>query len=225
MQNKLIGAAMIAAMATGALAGGTNLVTNGSFETPGPGFLLFQGWQNFGGGVFADASVEVPAQDGTTSVKMFGEFTGVQNDQVLIQTVPGISAGETYTLSAYAWHNDFDAVQPGNLVLLQMVFQNDSGGAIEAIEQVAIAPNSTPTNQWNLVELSGIAPPNTSQILVALLHLQLDGEATGATFWDNVKLIEGSTGGGCDNPADFNGDGVLNFFDIQAFLNAFQQGC
>ena len=224
MRTKTISAAVLAAVAATAVAGGPNLVTNGSFETPGPGFLLFQGWQNFGGGVFADASVEVPAQDGTTSVKMFGEFTGVQNDQVLIQTVPGIAAGETYTLSAYAWHNDFDAVQTGNLVLLQMVFQDAGGGTIEAVEQVAIDPDSTPTNQWNLIEVSGIAPPNTAQILVALLHLQLDGQATGATFWDNVRLIEGG-GSGCNNPADFNGDGVLNFFDIQAFLNAFQQGC
>lgn len=224
MRMKMIGAALLAAMGSTAMAGEPNLVTNGSFETPGPGFLLFQGWQNFGGGVFADASVEVPAQDGTTSAKMFGEFTGVQNDQVLIQTVPGITAGETYTLSAYAWHNDFDAVQTGNLVLLQMVFQDSNGGTVEMLEEVAIDPASTPTNQWNLVEISGIAPPNTTQILVALLHLQLDGQATGATFWDNVRLNQGG-GTGCNNPADFNGDGQLNFFDIQEFLDAFQQGC
>ncbi|MBX3321984.1 MAG: hypothetical protein KF757_03225 [Phycisphaeraceae bacterium] len=224
MRSKMIGAAMIAAMGSGALAGGPNLVSNGSFETPGPGFVLFQGWENYGGGVFADQSVEIPAQDGVTSAKMFGEFTGSQNDQVLVQTVTGISAGQTYTLSAHAWHNDFDAVQPGNLVLLQMVFRNAQGANLEALEVVAINPASTPTNQWNLVEVSGIAPPNTSQILVALLHLQLDGVAAGATFWDNVQLVEGG-GSGCNNPADFNGDGVLDFFDVQAFLAAFSQGC
>lgn len=222
MRTKLFGAALLAAATCGAMAGGPNLLVNGSFETPGPGFLLFQGWENYNN-VFADFSVEVPAQDGTTSAKMFGQFGGVQSDQVLLQYVQGATPGTQYNLSAYAWHNSFDAVQQGNLVLLQMVFQNASGQNIEAIERVAINPLSTPTDQWNLVELNGIAPPNTSRILVALLHLQLDGAAAGATFWDNVRLTEGSAG--CGNPADFNGDGVLNFFDISAFLNAFQQGC
>lgn len=222
MRTKLFGAALLAAATSGAMAGGPNLMVNGSFETPGPGFLLFQGWENYNN-VFADFSVEVPAQDGTTSAKMFGQFGGVQSDQVLLQYIEGVTPGTQYNLSAYAWHNSGDAVQQGNLVLLQMVFQNASGQGIEAIERVAINPLSTPTDQWNLVELNGIAPPNTSRILVALLHLQLDGAAAGATFWDNVRLTEGAAG--CGNPADFNGDGVINFFDISAFLNAFQQGC
>ncbi len=222
MRTKLFGAALLAAATCGAMAGGPNLLVNGSFETPGPGFLLFQGWENYNN-VFSDVSVEVPAQDGTTSAKMFGQFGGVQSDQVLLQYVQGVTPGTQYNLSAYAWHNSGDAVQEGNLVLLQMVFQNASGQNIEAVERVAINPLSTPTDQWNLVEVNGIAPPNTSRILVALLHLQLDGAAAGATFWDNVRLTEGAAG--CGNPADFNGDGVLNFFDISAFLNAFQQGC
>jgi hypothetical protein len=218
------GAAAVALLAGVAAAGGTNLIANGSFETPGAGFVLFQNWENYGGGVFTDVSTEVPAHDGVTSVKMFGEFTASQNDQVLLQTVTGITAGQTYTLSAQAWHNDFDAVQPGNLVLLQLVFQNAQGANLEAPEVVAIAPGTTPTNQWNHVEVSGIAPPNTTQILVALLHLQLDGLAAGATFWDSVSLVEGG-GTGCNNPADFNNDGILDFFDVQAFLAAFSQGC
>lgn len=223
MLKSMIGAAALSLAVGSALAGGPNLVTNGSFETPGPGFVLFQGWQNFGGNVFADASVEVPAHDGTTSVKMFGEFTGSQNDQVLVQTVTGITPGTTYKLSAQAWHNSFDAIQPGNLVLLQMVFQTAGGAALEAPEIVALSP-TTPTDQWNLVELTGIAPPNTAQILVALLHLQLDGAATGATFWDSVSLVEVEDTG-CDNPADYNKDGILDFFDILAFLADFSAGC
>lgn len=222
MRTNLLGAALLAAATCGAMAGGPNLLVNGSFETPGPGFLLFQGWENYNN-VFADNSIEVTAQDGTTSAKMFGQFGGVQSDQVLLQYVEGATPGTQYNLSAYAWHNSFDAVAQGNLVLLQIVFQNAAGVALQAVEEVAIDPLSTPTDQWNLVEVSGIAPPNTSRILVALLHLQLDGAAPGATFWDNVRLTEGTTG--CNNPADFNGDGVLNFFDISAFLNAFQQGC
>ncbi len=222
MRTRLTAAALMA-LSTAAMAG-DNLMTNGSFETPGPGFILLQGWENYGGGVFTDVSVEVPPHDGTTSVKMFGEFTGVQNDQVLLQTVPGIQAGETYTLSGYTWHNSLDAVQQGNLVLLQMTFQNAAGAPLETIEQVGITPGSTPTDQWNLVEVTGIAPANTAQILVAVLHLQLDGAATGATFWDDIRLIQGG-GSGCNNPADFDGSGVVDVFDLLGFIDAYTQGC
>lgn len=223
MRTKLIGASLLAALASVATAGGTNLVVNGSFETPGPGFILLQGWENYGGGVFIDAGVEVAPVDGTRTVKMFGEFTGVQNDQVLIQVVPSIQAGLEYTLTGNVWHNSFDAVQPGNLILLQMVFQNSAGAAIDALQVEAIVPNSTPTDQWNPIELTGIAPTGTTQILVAVLHLQLDGLGAGATFWDDIQLVQGA--GTPDCAADFNGDGTVDFFDVVSFLSAFNQGC
>lgn len=199
-----------------------NLMNNGSFETPGPGFVLFQGWENYGN-VFAADEGELAAQDGTTSAKMFGQFSGAQNDQVLLETVTGINPNGFYTLSAYTQHLSADALGAGNLVLIQMTFQNAAGTGIETVETVAIDPSSMPADQWNLVEVSGIAPVGTTKILVALLHLQIDGVAGGASFWDNIQLVEGD--GPCTNPADLNGDGVLNFFDISLFIQAFGQGC
>lgn len=219
MRAMLIGAA-IAAAACGANA--QNLMTNGSFETPGPGFILLQGWENYNN-VFLDSSVEVAAFDGTTSVKMYGQFGGVQSDQVLLQTIEGISPNTQYTLSCEAWHNSFDAVAAGNLILLQLNFQDAAGNTLQQIQTEPIKAGVTPTDQWNHAEVSGISPPNTTKILVALLHLQLDGAAPGASFWDDVQLVEG--GSVCTNPADFTGDGVLNFFDVSAFLGFYNQGC
>lgn len=223
MRTKLSGAALIAAMATTAIAGGPNLVTNGSFETAGPGFILFEGWENYGN-VFNDGAIDVGAHDGDVAVKMFGGFPGpgIQSDQVLLQTVPGITPGTTYTLSGQLYQSSADLLGAGNLIILQMVFQNASGGNIEVLDQVVLGAGS-PLDQWNQYDITGIAPPNTDRILIALLHLQLDGESAGATFWDSISLTEGAAG--CGNPADFNGDGVLNFFDVSAFIGAFNQGC
>lgn len=223
MRTKLSGAALIAAMATTAIAGGPNLVTNGSFETPGPGFILFEGWENYGN-VFNDGAIDVGAHDGDVAVKMFGGFPGpgIQSDQVLLQTVPGITPGTTYTLSGQLYQSSADLLGAGNLIILQMVFQNSTGGNIEVLDQVVLGAGS-PLDQWNQYDITGIAPPNTDRILIALLHLQLDGESAGATFWDSITLTEGAAG--CGNPADFNGDGVLNFFDISAFIGSFNQGC
>lgn len=221
MRGLTIGAAAIAAMTMGASA--QNLMSNGSFETEGPGFILFQDWQNFNN-VFLDASVELTAQDGVNSAKMFGQFGGEQSDQVLLQTVTGITEGQQYSLSAYAQHLSTDAVQAGNLVLLQLNFQDSSGTTIgSAIQAEAITPDVTPTDQWLQTVVSGTAPAGATQILVALLHLQLDGAAPGATFWDNVELVEGDVVLPC--PGDFNGDGLLNFFDIQGFINVYLEGC
>lgn len=223
MRTKLSGAALIAAMATTAIAGGPNLVTNGSFETAGPGFILFEGWENYGN-VFNDGAIDVGAHDGDVAVKMFGGFPGpgIQSDQVLLQTVPGITPGTTYTLSGQLYQSSADLLGAGNLIIIQMVFQNASGGNIEVLDQVVLGAGS-PLDQWNQYDITGIAPPNTDRILIALLHLQLDGESAGATFWDSISLTEGAAG--CGNPADFNGDGVLNFFDVSAFIGAFNQGC
>jgi hypothetical protein len=221
--------AMFGAMVAAAVAGsasGQNLMVNGSFETPGPGFVLFQGWQNFNN-VFLDDNSglpgqdEVAAQDGADAAKMFGFFSGMQNDHVLLQTVTGITPGETYTLSTYALHRAADQLQTGNLILLQMVFQNASGTNLEVIETPALQPGVTPTDVWTLTEVSGIAPPGTTQILVALLHLQLDGVAGGASFWDNVQLVAGA-----DEPciADVTGDGQVDSGDLALFIQEFLKG-
>ncbi len=216
----------IGAMAVGAIAAGANaqnLMTNGSFEDAGPGFILFDAWDAFNN-VFADDNVELMAQDGMRSAKMFGQFGGEQSDQVLLQTITGITEGQEYTLSAYAQHLSTDAVQDGNLVLLQLNFQDSGGNGLAQIETQAIVPDQTPTDQWIQSSVSGVAPAGTSQILVALLHLQLDGAAPGATFWDNVELVEGD-GPTEPCPGDFNMDGQLNFFDFVDFINAFNAGC
>ncbi len=205
-----------------------NLVSNGSFEIPGPGFVLFEDWQNFGN-VFAADSGEVFAQDGDTSGKMFGASNGFQSDQVLLQTVEGIVEGELYTLSAFTQNLSSDALGNESIILIQMSFQDAGGVNIEVIETIAIDPVTSPMDTWVASELSGVAPVGTAQVLIALLHIQLGSDqgfpsqGGGASFWDNIQLVGGDAP--CTNPADFNGDGVLNFFDVSAFLQAFAESC
>ncbi len=203
-------------------------VSNGSFETPGPGFVLFEDWQNFGN-VFAADAGELVAQDGAISAKMFGAGSGFQSDQVMLQTVDGIQEGQLYTLSAFAQNRSSDALGEENVILIQMSFQDANGTNIEVIETTAIDPVMSPTDTWIESELTGVAPVGTTQILVALLHIQLGSDqgfptqGGGASFWDNIQLEGGEPP--CTNPADLNGDGILNFFDVSLFLEAFSQGC
>jgi len=218
-------AGVIATLACSAQA--QNLLNNHSFETPGPGFVEFADWINFGNIFTADSS-EVIAQDGNVSAKMFGASNGAQSDQVLNQNVLA-TAGEQYTLTAYCQNLSADALGDENIILIQMVFRDSNGNAIETIETNAINPSSDPQDTWIQSTLEGIAPEGTTNVDVFLLHIQLGADqgfptqGGGASFWDNISLVSGTPA--CTNPADFNGDGVLDFFDVSAFLSAFGSGC
>lgn len=227
MRHSLIMTAAIAATAFGANA--QNLMLNGSFETVGPGFNPFANWAFFNN-VFADDNVEQTASDGVRSAKMFGFGNGMQNDHGLFQTVGGISEGLQYTLSSDVLNPSLDMIGAENIILLQMNFQDAGGATLETIEIDAIDTMSDPTDTWITNSVSGIAPAGTTQITVYLLHIQLGADAGfpvqegGASFWDNIILAEGGDVP-CTNPADINGDGVLDFFDISAFLQAYSLGC
>lgn len=204
-----------------------NLLANHSFETEGPGFVLFADWVNFGN-VFGADSGELAPQDGLVAAKMFGASNGSQSDQVLNQNVPA-TEGEQYTLTAYCQNLSTDALGDENIILIQMVFKDAAGNSLETIETNAIDPSSDPQDTWIQSSLAGIAPAGTTNIDVFLLHIQLGADqgfptqGGGASFWDNISLVSGPPA--CTNIADLNGDGVLDFFDVSAFLTAFGNGC
>ena len=55
-----------------------------------------------------------------------------------------------------------------------------------------------------------------------------DTDNTGVSTWElcvDLGVFEYQPSGGGDCPADLTGDGVLNFFDVSAFLSAFNMGC
>ena len=228
MRRSLITTAILGLAAFSANA--QNLISNGSFENAGPGFVVFQDWEHFNN-VFADPSIEQAPQDGATSAKMFGFGNGVQNDHGMFQIVDGITEGLQYTLSTYVLNPSGDQIGAENIIIAQMNFLNSGGAVLESAEMNAIDIASDPLDTWVQNQVSGIAPAGTTQISVYLLHIQLGADAGfptqegGASFWDNVQLMEGEGDPGCSNPADINGDGALNFLDVSMFLQLFGQGC
>ena len=225
-------AAMLAVAGTCAGANAQNLLTNASFESPG-GFLVAP-WANFGN-VFLDiGGVEVAAQDGMNSLKMFGASSGIQSDNVLQQTVMGITAGQEYTLSGFAWENSADLIGSENVILLQLVFQDSGGNGLGAPEVELFDPDDDvnfPSDQWIFGEVTATAPAGSTQATVILLHIQLGSaqgfpvQTGGASFWDNIVLTEGDNVLPC-SPADLEAPfGVLDFFDVLGYLGDFDAGC
>lgn len=223
MKSFIIGALAAVTCSTQA----QNLLENGSFEDSGPGFVAFSDWANFGN-VFQADNGEIVAQDGDFTAKMFGASSGDQSDQVLTQNVPA-AAGAAYTLTTYCQNLSSDPLGTENIILGQLVFRDDLGNALEVVEAPAIDPAADPFDTWVMMQLFAEAPSGTTNVDVFLLHIQLGADAGfpnqggGASFWDNVSLTTGDAP--CTNPADLNGDGELNFFDVSAFLTAYNEGC
>ena len=224
----------LAALATGAQA--QNLLTNASFEIDGPGFVGFEDWLQFNN-VFEDESVEVLAQDGLQSAKMFGTFIPEGQSDNGLQQIAAIVPGGSYTLTGYTYVPSGDAIQPldptgspgggafGHLALGIVDFL-DSGGVVVGSAEVQVHESGvTALDQWVQFSLTADAPANATDARVTLLLIQWD-LATGSIFWDNVSLEEGEAEPQPCNAADLAEPfGVLDFSDVIAFLGLFGSGC
>ncbi|GAB4385753.1 MAG: hypothetical protein Kow0022_12830 [Phycisphaerales bacterium] len=229
--HRLALAAAAAAVAAAAPAQAQNLLLNPSFETPGPGFVLFQSWGQFNN-VFADENVEVTAQDGMRSAKMFGQFIpGGQSDNGVFQII-NVTPGTTYELSCWTYSPSGDAIQPfvtdpapyGHVPLLIIDFKDAGGNNLASAQTDAFVPGVDPNDQWVFKSFNATAPAGAVQAQVTCLLIQFD-LAPGALFWDNISVTEDNTPGPCSVADLAEPYGVLDFFDVQAFLQAFSAGC
>ncbi len=233
-------AALLAASVLAAPAMGQNLLTNGSFETAGPGFIPFDAWEGFNN-FFPDgpldASNEITAQDGVRSLKCFGFFPGdgSQNDHGVFQEVE-VTGGTEYTLSGYGQTPSFDAIETfdpndpdgngfwGNLPLVIVDFKDGPGGTVIGSAEVNLYPSGSTPDTWIFGETAAVAPAGATHAQVTVLFIQFT-DSPGSFFFDNISLEAGEPQPMQCNPADLDGNGLLNLDDIDAFVAAFLAGC
>ncbi|MDX2146132.1 MAG: hypothetical protein SFZ23_01315 [Planctomycetota bacterium] len=199
---------------------GVNILTNSSFETaPANCFgSAFVGWVNFGNG---GSTPGLNQRTGNEAAKLFGGFNGDPAFSGWFQNVPA-TPGSRWRASGFArsWENDF--TRPGNDTFIQLEFFDASGTVNLVGGQVRSAGHPTFTastdpgvNDFYEFTTSGAftAPPDTAFVRLVILQIQA-GFAGGATWWDDMVLDETC-------PADFNGDGQVDFFDFLDFSVAF----
>jgi len=198
--------------------GGTNLLTNQSFELPdatggdqgGCAGGDLGGWSYFNCNfVTSNTRNNTPpgtfyspgAQDGSQLLKQFGADAGV------FQTIAA-TPGETVNASAYAMSWSGDTFN--NVALLQIFFldaggNNISGGFTPFTQVVAAAPavGGTPDyvlapedgadlSDWTLMEVSAVAPAGAVEAKVQIIHILEPTTPAGGSLWlDDVSLSKG----------------------------------
>lgn len=215
-------------------AAGTNLLSNPSFETPGPGVIPFADWtDNFFGNIEYSTG-EIAARTGDAVCKMYGTFPGpgVQGDSGLIQRVD-VTPGQAYDGQIYVWQSSADPLEPQNLCLLVFQWKDVDGNGIDtngdgmvdfmddtsAVAASTMDGETVPADEWIEVNHTDTAPATAEFLDVLLIFIQFDNGA-GALFWDDASIAE-SSGGGCNDADLAEPFGTLDLNDITAFASAF----
>ncbi len=179
------------------------------------------------------------------SGRLFGYAVAIDGDTVLAGSIKdqpsGLNSGSAYifTRAGITWTQQAKLIADdgeandwfGNAVALQgdtalvAAFRNDDFGTDSGSTYLFTRAGSTWTQQAKLLPADGaggdrfgsaVAISNDRAVIGTPRDNDL-GSTSGSGYIFNLACQPCS--------ADFNNDGVLDFFDIQAFLNAFSQGC
>lgn len=166
-------------------AAAANLLANPGFEIPalaGGDVFGATGWNVFGGGTF---TIKLSPHSGSNAFKTFGVTSGAFQD---FPAVPG----QPWQGSAWVLNPSFDAMAGAQIATANIEWR-DAGGGLIAFETSTPAINSsTPTGStaadYTLVNVAGIAPPNTATARFVLLTGAFGAPGGGAPFFDDASF-------------------------------------
>jgi hypothetical protein len=212
-QGNYVGGAVWFDAASLSINGGANVLLNDSFETQAAGCLGsgFVGWVNFGNG---GADFGVNPRTGNYAAKLFGGFNGDPAFSGWFQDVDA-TPGSIWKARGWARSADNDSLRDGNTVVVGVEFYDEFGNNLIGLQAPSAAVPTPGDGTYRLYE-SGVAtaPEFTTKARFVILQRQV-AFAGGATWWDDVELFPAC-------PADFNGDGFVDFFDFDDFVSCFE---
>jgi beta-glucanase (GH16 family) len=195
----------------------TSLIADPGFEDDGGSMLNWDRFGNVIDNVFSEWGTPL---DGERSLKMYGQFNGLENYSGAFQNIE-IRGGDRYIAGAHALIRSEDSiVGTTNTALMKIEFYSQAGAAYNSEfflgeTEVILADTNSPEDTWSYGELEGTAPTGSVEARVTLLFLQPESNPGGAVFIDSVTFNTTPC------PSDMNGDGILNFFDVSAFLTLY----
>ncbi len=125
-------------------------------------------------------------------------------------TLPMPLDGQSQPLYARFWGQHTGSIWQDSMILRY----RDAQG----VDQVLGSLDAGDANSGDFVMFEAELPPEAFHDAFSL-ELLMNPTSTGVFFVDDVQVDDQQLGPSC--PPDLNGDGVLDFFDIQTFLNAY----
>jgi hypothetical protein len=166
-----------------------NLIVNSGFEMGGaagaPDVYGASGWTAFGNvfNEFSPNPLAAGPHSGIGSLKEFGTFPGVSG---AFQSFPA-AAGEAWSASGFGLNSSGDAMQADNFGLLKVSFQDAGGTELLGLESAHITISS-PLDQWQQLDVNGIAPAGTDHVNIFALFVQPNFNG-GSTIFDDVTAV------------------------------------
>lgn len=182
-----------------------SLVSNPGFEMwPDAGlatsWLVFPGDRtNFAristGDAMFNTSETFTAYEGSSAIKLFGIFDGVETETPIYQEF-STSVGRTYSMSAWTYMHEADAIAAADTyVSLQLKFFNDDFSMFEFVESEEIVTAGSPTNTWRELTVTGTIPDGFTRVQAAIEFWHCVGATSdcftgGGVYVDDVSFVE-----------------------------------
>ncbi len=205
---------------------GPNLLVDPSFESQTQAAGGIGGWQLFNNAGYD--GIQLAAQDGDVSLKVYGPFHSSTDASGAFQNVPA-SPGQEFEGSVWAQAPSFDPILGRqNYTTITMQFCDASNQVIGSVnfspganQQETAIFDGRDTNmiqdEWVQYSVDGVAPAGTAYARINLFFIQLahDGNTVdpGAAWFDNAELRQIMNNAPVEN-ADFNGDGKVDGADF-----------
>ena len=129
------------------------------------------------------------ANEGSASVKMWGNWSGWPNETSVYQELSGAFDNKSYELSAKAMQSSIDPIlQAHTYGALTIKFFNDSYALLGIVESAQVTAGGT-ADSWIHLSVQGTAPAGTTKVQGVLTYWQCKDDASGGNCWDGNGAV------------------------------------
>ncbi len=191
-----------------------SLIRDAGFEDNGG---TLEDWTAFGNRLGNVASDWGTPRDGERSLKLYGQFTGVENHAGVFQSIE-VTGRTVLTAGAHALIRSEDSIAgTGNQAQMKIEFYREAGAAYGSSaflgESIAtLADGGSREDTWQFTELSAATPREAVEARLTFAFLQPGTNDPGSVFIDSVSLAMSMAG-------DYNDSGSVEQGDLDLVLN------
>jgi len=180
------------------------LLNNGGFESG------IANWTPYGANNYVETINHLPVHDGTNVLKVFGQFSGGQNDTGLQQDVV-VSEGQRFTASGWLLTPVNDAIGGINSAWLEVTFRDVNSTVLRLFRSASFSA-TTPVGLWHHLAITNEYDPSTFAYIGTVTNLVAPAGTTfariqtcfrqplfdaGTVLFDDLKFSDAAV---CENP-------------------------